>query len=350
MELFFLDVGQGTANVVLLGGGDALVIDAGRRSRDLLAALKTFGVTCIKGLFLSHNHDDHVNAAGDLLVSYRRSIDLVFFLFDSRLTGARFWESLAREIRDGHIDKHRQLKRLEQPEDVTFAPSGVVVRVLAPTFFENITANVSGDANSTSAVVSLEMEGCRVIFAGDSVDEQWERIAENEGGKVRCHALAVPHHAGITGTSLSYLDKVEADYGIVSVGSNNTFGHPRPEVISRLRAAGTTILCTQITPQCCGDLESVRRDHPRLSYPGCGVTRAISLSRSGNSRNVPCAGTIKATAEAGRLRLTPLGEHQRFVDTTVRPIGHPLCRRNSVGTGSTHDQLRSDSEPSINSA
>ena len=58
-ECWFLDVGQGTSNVILLGGGRAIVIDCGPRgSRETLAVLTRY-VDTIEALIISHNDADH---------------------------------------------------------------------------------------------------------------------------------------------------------------------------------------------------------------------------------------------------------------------------------------------------
>ena len=55
---------------------------------------------------------------------------------------------------------------------------------------------------------------------------------------VRCTVLKVGHHGSATSTSAPFLAGVQPRYAVISVGADNTFGHPRPEVLARLRAAG----------------------------------------------------------------------------------------------------------------
>ncbi len=60
-ECFFLDVGQGTANVILLEGGRALVIDTGPARRGIVKRLLVdYGVREIECVVLSHNDRDHI--------------------------------------------------------------------------------------------------------------------------------------------------------------------------------------------------------------------------------------------------------------------------------------------------
>lgn len=88
MEVYFLDVGQGTCNLLLLGGQQAVVIDGGGRgSRTLLQALERFRVSHIVRLIVSHNDADHTGGTASILSQYPGKIDEIWFLQDSKLFG-----------------------------------------------------------------------------------------------------------------------------------------------------------------------------------------------------------------------------------------------------------------------
>ena len=53
-------------------------------------------------------------------------------------------------------------------------------------------------------------------------------------------------------------DTTDAEVVVFSVGTTNGHKHPRPDVIAAMRDSGAHVMCTQITSQCCTDLESVR--------------------------------------------------------------------------------------------
>lgn len=59
MEIFFLDVGQASCSIILLGGKRAIVIDAGAGKGSLpLRFLKRFGIETIAALVITHSHAD----------------------------------------------------------------------------------------------------------------------------------------------------------------------------------------------------------------------------------------------------------------------------------------------------
>ena len=56
--------------------------------------------------------------------------------------------------------------------------------------------------------------------------------------------LVVGHHGAKTTTSLELLHRVQPQIAVISVGRNNMYGHPAPEVLDRLKLFGCTVVRT----------------------------------------------------------------------------------------------------------
>ena len=56
--------------------------------------------------------------------------------------------------------------------------------------------------------------------------------------------LAVGHHGSKNSTSAELLEAVAPEVGVISVGENNSYGHPAAESLARLREAGADIYRT----------------------------------------------------------------------------------------------------------
>ena len=79
-ECYFLDVGQGAAQVVLLPDGGALVIDCGpaRNVRSLYELLKRSLRGDIEALVITHNDEDHDGGTVDIFAEFGPLIRQVF--------------------------------------------------------------------------------------------------------------------------------------------------------------------------------------------------------------------------------------------------------------------------------
>ena len=60
----------------------------------------------------------------------------------------------------------------------------------------------------------------------------------------QCTVLKVAHHGSKTSTTEDFLAAAQPRLAVISVGRDNNFGHPAPEVIERLRKNGIKIYRT----------------------------------------------------------------------------------------------------------
>ena len=217
--------------------------------------------------------------------------------------------------------------------------------IVAPTFLQNVQAVVDRNANSTSGILLFGNGSSRVIFAGDSTIPEWQGIINLRKKPFKCDLITTPHHAGgvwehrQSGESQTvfenrirssldwlYTDAINTKYGVVSVGTNNSYGHPRQEVIAAMRRAGALPICTQMTGQCANDLESQRRKALPIIIPSRSVSRE-DINSNGNSRNVPCAATVLVELKSDKIVIQRLSDHQAMIDRLTKSQSQPpLCR------------------------
>ena len=208
MEVYFLDIGKGTSNVILLGQSRAIVIDCGRTSGVLLQLLTRFRVQEIVRLIVSHNHDDHVGGAAGVLTAYEGRIEKICFLEDGALAQTIFWRKIEKQLRE-RIITYNHLVRLEcddRPKMLYEEPvRKLSLKILSPRFTDNLQAMGERSPNATSGVLVLTIEDKRIVFAGDSTIRQWQRIREARGKPIHCEILSVAHHAGVVWNKLEEL-------------------------------------------------------------------------------------------------------------------------------------------------
>ncbi len=345
-ECHFLDVGQGTGNVILLGARRGIVIDCGVSGRVPLLLLRRY-VDRIVALIVSHNDKDHHGGASDIIAAYPNAIDRVYFLQDRPVEQISLYGVVKRAMEEKSLSANpMRLERDDEPRVLFSEPANdLSLELLFPAFKDNLDAQIANRPNETSAVVVLCCGKRKIVFPGDSSIGDWRRVRSRLGGPISADVLSVPHHGGnVAGrrqnneSTVKYSARVQQDlkwlysegvrckFAVISVGTINGYGHPKANTISALRSSGAHVLCTQITRQCHDDLEQLRPGVRRAEYPSQS-RGSRDLTIGGKSRNVACAGTVISEIGTETVIIHRFDEHQHGVNGLfTRTGGHPLCR------------------------
>ena len=327
-ECFFLDVGQGSCQVVLLPTGDALVVDCGPNyaAEVPLRLLARYLNGQILALVVTHNHADHDGGAARLFEHYAPRIRKVCFLRDCRPDYIKLLSLARAEKQTGRFRGCVQRLECSSSTRPLYRDSAndIEAKILAPNFEENLSAE--GKPNETSAVLLLRCGKCKVLLTGDSPFTTWQGIAERLGGPIVCDVCGVPHHGGGAGAKQPYGQSICATYGVVSVGTVNEYRHPAPETIHALTDAGMKVICTQMTRRCTDNLESCRTRPVPLVGPGL-ASRAEDRSQKGKSRNVACAGTVLVQLDHDSVVVRHYEAHRAYIMAKASrdQSFHPLC-------------------------
>ncbi|OWQ91589.1 DNA internalization-related competence protein ComEC/Rec2 [Roseateles aquatilis] len=270
VELWLPDVGQGGA-AILRTHRHTMVYDTGPRwgpgsdaaQRVLLPLLRGWGERRLDLLMVSHADQDHAGGTGSLL------------------------RGMPVAARLGAVPAGRPCVRGQAWEW-----DGVRFEVLAPAEGEG------GEVkrNAASCVLRVEANGRRVLLTGDIEAPQEARLLRRDGVEgLRAEVIVVPHHGSRTSSSTPFVQAVAPRVAVVQSGYLNRFGHPRPEVVARYRAAGAALLNTVD----CGAWRW-RSDREEAPSAGCEQgrrrrywTTASSLSRedAGQAENEDPAGS-----------------------------------------------------------
>jgi competence protein ComEC len=61
---------------------------------------------------------------------------------------------------------------------------------------------------------------------------------------LRADILKVPHHGSRTSSTEAFINAVNPEYAVISVGERSRFGHPHPAVVQRYLARNVKLLQT----------------------------------------------------------------------------------------------------------
>jgi len=187
-------------------------------------ALLSQGITKLDGLILSHYDRDHVGGAEYLL--QRIEADCLI-LPDG--PGARLWDDRILEHHTGAVLRGRESLEIQWDQG-------------------KITVFASWDLNSSnesSLCVLFQTEKCDILITGDR-GTRGEEMLLRAAAIPELDALVVGHHGAASSTGAELLAALRPGLALISVGRDNSYGHPDPEVLDRLEAFGCRIRRTDL--------------------------------------------------------------------------------------------------------
>ena len=281
----FLDVGQGDGIVVETGLG-AYLFDCGSTSRKnigeyvLKPYLKSRGTRSLRGVFVSHPDEDHINGVIELLengADWGIVVEQLFLpaiaegkrteSFVTLLAAAEVAEVPVSYIKCGDEIRDSQLRLLclHPEENTTLADANAYSECFYVEVFakkmkqEAIDDRKANDASGGSAIEGSGENGSfagngerkdfrvndgriNILLTGD-VEGEGERqlmqeLQEQRGQReFRVDILKVAHHGSGYSTGTEFLVAASPATAIISCGRNNSYGHPHAETLQRLEDA-----------------------------------------------------------------------------------------------------------------
>ena len=226
LTMYFLDVGQADSTL-LVSEGEAVLIDAGNRddSNFITGYLDELGIKELKYMVFTHPHEDHIGSGEALVNSI--AIEKIFMLdeYDDGIEGY-----LSRAISAAGIETEAP-----QPGDTARFGECRIDFTGPDRDYDN--------ANDDSICLKVTHGSNTVLFTGDAGRVPEKNMIE-AGENLEADLLQAGHHGSSTSTGYRLIYEVNPDYAVISVGADNSYGHPHEESLSRLNQAGTTIFRT----------------------------------------------------------------------------------------------------------
>jgi len=225
-KVVFLDVGQGdsillqdrTRQVLIDGGPGAKVL------RRLGEEMPLFDEK-IEVMILTHPQRDHMEGLMHVLERYEVGMVLLPWAANtSQMQAAWLDMILERGI------PHRFAKNGQSLEvgDMKF-------KILGPFDTPEAQAAIKSDVNNASVVTRVDYRDMSFLLTGDAEKRVESMMVDNlDGVALDVDVLKAGHHGSNSSTHESLINAASPSAAVISVGADNKFGHPRPEVLDRL--------------------------------------------------------------------------------------------------------------------
>jgi len=227
LTIHYLDVGHGDATL-LTCDGMSMLIDCGdgTQGTKIQNYLQKRGIEKLDYLILTHPDKDHIGGAPVIITKF--DIDTMFMSYYEKdnSTYDRLMET---------IEYKRQIWSTPEVGD-SYQFGSAYFTVLAPN-------DIYEDSNDASIAIKLTHEDNDFLFTGDA-EKKAEKDMVASGYDLSADVLHVGHHGSNSSTKKSFLEAVMPTYAVISCDYNGDYGHPRAEVLNRLRENGVKVFRT----------------------------------------------------------------------------------------------------------
>ncbi|MFH1584948.1 MAG: ComEC/Rec2 family competence protein [Patescibacteria group bacterium] len=230
LQVHFLDMGQGDAILIQTPQGHDILIDGGPDEKVLEKLGKEMAPwnRDIELMVLTHGEADHISGLVGVLKAYEVKQVLWNKMEKETKVFAAFKSELEKE--DAHVVE---------------AEAGQEIRWGTDSALKVLLADKEASAfNDSSVVLLLEAPSFRVLLLGD-ITKAGERKLVSEGD-LAVDVLKAAHHGSKTSSSRELLEAARPRIAVISVGAENLYGHPAPEVLGRFAEYGIEVLRTDM--------------------------------------------------------------------------------------------------------
>ena len=255
LNIWFLDVGQGDSAIIQFPDGKNMMIDSGSSSggnvNTVKNALDDMGINCLDYVLLTHTDSDHCTYLDDA-ISYVSQVKKAYLPkirstdYDLDLTNTYpkkstvAYNNVVKAVKESTYKEDEQVKSTEicfTCGEIVINGEGYTVTMYCRSDAYYTAMNVSDalDANDVSPIIVIEFNGRKVIFTGDannsdnhtgtngSAEKAFLDVMASKGisdEDFDADILKVAHHGSRGSSGSDFLDYIDVEYAIVSVGGN----------------------------------------------------------------------------------------------------------------------------------
>jgi competence protein ComEC len=253
LKIIACNVGQGDA-ILITKQSSQILIDGGPGNKvmDCLSKYMPFWDNKIEIVILTHPQADHYSG----LLEVFRDYDVDYYFAPSLASSSQNYKVLntLAQNKAKHIISPVEGQKIKLGLiylDILWPSEQFIAENLTPLaqISDNQNQSVLGtttsklDPNRFSSTVLLNYQSFKGIFTGD-LDPQSENILNSNMQLPHVTLLKVPHHGSKNGLTQDFLNAISPQIALISVGKNNSYGHPNKEVIDMLSKANVKVYRT----------------------------------------------------------------------------------------------------------
>ena len=221
MEIDYFDVAQADAALIQVNG-KSMLIDAGTNDTkdEFVKMIKDEGIAKIDYVVGTHPHEDHIGGLDKVIDNFE--------VGDIIIPGVEHTTKTFESLVKSAAKKEKKIKKAIPGMEIDLG-EGTKVEVFSPGKDEY------KDLNNYSPIIKITYGENTFLFTGDA-EKEVEKEVINGGNDLKSDVLKVGHHGSTSSTTEEFLELVNPEIAIISVGKENTYGHPEKEVLDRSKS------------------------------------------------------------------------------------------------------------------
>jgi competence protein ComEC len=237
LQVSVLNIGQGDSIYIKAPNGVEMIIDGGPDQKLLseLGSVMPFFDKYIDLIVVTNPDKDHYAGFIDMLDRYK----VGKVLEPGTISSTPTYHSFEEKIKEKGVEKiiaHRGQKVMLDEK------RNVYLEILFPD------RDASGMSTNEGSLVSKLVYGntCMILQGDSPAEIERYLLSISNPQDFKCQILKVGHHGSRTSTSKEYVEAIDPQYALISLGQDNRYGHPHKEVLETLGNAGIEILRTDL--------------------------------------------------------------------------------------------------------
>lgn len=232
MKVHYIDVGKADSIFIELPNDETMLIDAGEsyNGPTIEEYIKNLGYSTIDYLIATHPDSDHIGGMPHIINNF----EIKSIYMPKVVHTTKTYENLLNTIKDNELTVKTARTGVEILNE-----DNLKINMIAPN------SETYKNTNDYSAVIMITYGVKKFLFMGDAQILSEKEILAS-GVDVKADVLKVGHHGSETSSHQAFLDAVEAEYAVITVGYRKNYNLPSEKIVERLKDSGMTVFRTDL--------------------------------------------------------------------------------------------------------